>query len=280
MYVRESDVLMLTSRATASRMMAWLKKYIFFNDDVQIKDVTESDGMLSLYGSRSLDLIQLLIGVSLDSGVEPLGGHNFPMNPAKASSPLPFSSLPLHHWQSVQLKETEVLVARADPIGHMGFHLMVESAKLPELRSILIEAGATSISEETYQVLRVEAGQPEFGRELIDETIPLEANLWDDVSFTKGCYTGQEIIARMESRQRLAKQLIGLRLTTEVSLPAKIVVESNEVGHVTSVVHSPDRGWLGLGYMKPSLAAEDRSVHVQTGDRLIEAQVCALPFEF
>jgi aminomethyltransferase len=254
-YVRENDVMMLTSRGTASRVMAWLKKYIFFNDDIQLKDVTERDGLLSLFGSKSLDLIQSLTGAALEA-------------------------LPLHHWCSVQIKETEVLIARADPIGSDGFHLIAEAAKLPELRSILIEAGATSISEETYQILRVEAGQPEFGHELIDETIPLEANLWDDVSFTKGCYTGQEIIARMESRQRLAKQLIGLRLSAEVLLPARIVVEGNEVGDVTSVAHSPAHGWLGLGYMKPTFAAEDRSVRVQTGDHSIEAQVSLLPFKF
>jgi aminomethyltransferase len=284
-YMRENDLMMLTSRGTALRVMAWLKKYIFFNDDVQLKDVTGSGGMLSLFGSKSLDLIQSLVEVRQDFGVEalrqrPLGlaGHDSQLNPAKASTPLSLMSLPLHHWQSVQLKETEVLVARADPIGHVGFHLMIESAKLPKLRSILIEAGATSISEETYQVLRVEAGQPEFGRELIDDTIPLEANLWDDVSFTKGCYTGQEIIARMESRQRLAKQLVGLRLTTEISLPAKISVEDAEVGNVTSVVHSSVHGWLGLGYLKPTFAIEEQSARV--GDHAIEAQVSLLPFKF
>jgi folate-binding protein YgfZ len=252
-YVRENDLLMLTSRGTASRVMTWLRKYIFFNDDVQIKDVTASDGMLSLFGTRSLDLIQSLSGAIVEA-------------------------LPLHHWQRVQLKETEVLIARADPIGRDGFHLIIEAAKLPALRSVLIEAGVTSIREETYQVLRVEAGQPEFGHELIDETIPLEANLWDDVSFTKGCYTGQEIIARMESRQRLAKQLIGLRLMAGVSAPAKISVEGVEVGNMTSVVHSPAQGWLGLGYLKPAFAIEDRSV--QIGDHAIEAQVNLLPFKF
>ena len=69
----------------------------------------------------------------------------------------------------------------------------------------------------------MEAGLPEFGHELGDEYIPLEANLWNDVSFKKGCYTGQEIIARMESRQKLAKRLVGLRFD-EPSDFARVVV--------------------------------------------------------
>ncbi|HET7376587.1 MAG TPA: glycine cleavage T C-terminal barrel domain-containing protein, partial [Anaerolineae bacterium] len=216
---------------------------------------TNRDGMLSLYGERTLDLLQPLTGANL-------------------------SSLPLHHWLSTTLKDIEILIARADPIGGGGFHLMMSANSLPVLRSVLIESGAMPIADETYQILRVEAGQPEFGHELIDSTIPLEANLWADVSFTKGCYTGQEIIARMESRQQLAKQLIGLRLLNGVPLPANILLAGSDVGNVTSVVHSPAHGWLGLGYCKPAAAVEDQSVQLQTGTQLLDAHISLLPFKF
>lgn len=255
-YIRENDLIMLTSCEAQARVMAWLKKYIFFNDDVQIADATKELGMLSVYGPRAVETIRQIVGIDV-------------------------SALDLHHWRSTNLGEIEVLIARADPIGAKrgGFHLIVQADKLSDVRSKLIDANATPISEETYQVLRVEAGLPEYGHELTDEIIPLEANLWSDVSFTKGCYTGQEIIARMESRQRLAKQLIGLRLESEINLPARIFADASDVGSITSSVHSPDRGWLALGYIKAALAIDDQVVQVRAGDRSIAARVVAQPFK-
>ena len=252
-YARDGDVLMLTSRGNQGRVMQWLRKYIFFGDDVQIKDVTGELGMLSIYGSTSMELVRQVTGEKL-------------------------SALELHHWRAAQFAGVEITIGRADPIGGGGFHLIGAQASMPALRSALIDAGCTSSGEETYQVLRVEAGCPEFGHELGDEYIPLEANLWADVSFKKGCYTGQEIIARMESRQKLAKQLQGLRFEGEVNLPAALYLEEHEVGVVTSVVCSPALGWIGLGYLKPNAAAPGQVVQSRHADQAVAASVSAIPF--
>jgi folate-binding protein YgfZ len=253
-YVREADLLMLTSRGNQGRVLQWLRKYIFFNDDVQIKDVTDETAMLSLYG------------VPANQGIQQAGGADV-------------AALPLHHWRTVRIAEVEVMIARADPIAGGGFHLIVEKSELPEVRQALISVGVVPIGEETYQVLRIEAGRPEFGHELGDEYIPLEANLWADVSFTKGCYTGQEIIARMESRQRVAKQVMGLRFEAEVTLPAMLVSGERDAGLVTSVAHSPALGWIGLGYLKSAEAAPGQLVQVRSGERSVKATVSALPFQ-
>ena len=170
-YVREDDVLMLTSRGNQTRVIQWLRKYIFFNDDVQIKDVTEETGMISLYGATVNQVISRLAGEDL-------------------------STLPLHHWRAAPIAGVEAMIARADPIAGSGFHLIFDRVVQTQVRQNMHEAGVVPLSEETYQVLRVEAGLPEFGHELGDDYIPLEANLWNDVSFKKGCYTGQEIIAQ------------------------------------------------------------------------------------
>ncbi len=170
------------------------------------------------------------------------------------------------------------MIARADPIAGGGFHLIFDRAAQTEVWQALLEAGVVPLSEETYQVLRVEAGQPEFGHELGDEYIPLEANLWNDVSFKKGCYTGQEIIARMESRQKLAKRLVGLRFDEPVTLPASLWVDDHEAGVVTSVVHSPALGWIGLGYLKSTGGVEAQVVQSRSDDRTVSATVSALPF--
>jgi tRNA-modifying protein YgfZ len=253
-YARADDVLLLTSRENQPRVMQWLRKYIFFNDDVQIKDVTDETGMISLYGATANQMIALVTGEDL-------------------------AVLPLHHWCVVQIAGIEVMIARADPIAGSGFHLIFDRAVQPPVWQALLEAGVVPLSEEAYQVLRVEAGQPEFGHELGDAYIPLEANLWNDVSFKKGCYTGQEIIARMESRQKLAKRLVGLRFDEQVTLPATLWIDDHEVGVVTSVAYSPGLGWIGLGYLKASGGVEAQLVQSRSAERVVSATVVALPFK-
>jgi tRNA-modifying protein YgfZ len=251
---RDSDVLMLTSRGNQLRVMQWLRKYIFFNDDVQIKDVTDETGMISLYGATANQAIAHVTGEDL-------------------------SALPLHHWRTTQIVGVEAMIARADAIADGGFHLIFDRAVQTQVWQTLLEAGIVPLSEETYQVLRVEAGQPEFGHELGDEYIPLEANLWNDVSFKKGCYTGQEIIARMESRQKLAKRLVGLRFDERVTLPASLWIDDHEAGVVTSVVYSPALGWIGLGYLKSSGGIEAQIVQSRCDDRTVPATIAALPMK-
>jgi tRNA-modifying protein YgfZ len=252
-YVRADDVLMLTSRGNQSRVAQWLRKYIFFNDDVQIKDLTGETGTISLYGAAAHQVISGMTNEDL-------------------------SALPLHHWRAAQIAGSEVTIARADPLAGGGFHLICDRAAQPGVWQALLEAGIAPLSEETYQVLRVEAGQPEFGRELGDAYIPLEANLWNDVSFKKGCYTGQEIIARMESRQKLAKRLVGLRFDDYVTLPASLWIDAHEAGSVTSVVQSPALGWIGLGYLKSSGGVAAPVIQSRSADRVVSATVSVLPF--
>ena len=253
LYARETETLMVTSRGNQGRVQQWLRKYIFFNDDVQVKDVTAETAMIAVYGAQANQTIQRICGEDV-------------------------AGLPLHHWCEVSAAATSILIARAEPIGGGGFHLIFDRAAFAVIWQMLIDAGAVPIGEEAYQVLRVEAGRPEFGRELGDEYIPLEANLWPDVSFTKGCYTGQEIIARMESRQRLAKHLVGLRFDAEVTLPATLTANGHEAGVATSVVHSPRLGWIGLGYLKTQGTA-GAMVESRSGEQAIGTQLVDVPFK-
>jgi aminomethyltransferase len=253
-YARSDNVLMLTSRGNQGRVAQWLRKYIFFNDDVQIKDVTDETAMIALYGAEANRAIRRIGEIDV-------------------------ADLPLHHWRSVRLGEVEIMIARADPIGGDGFHLIFDQSAHDLIWQTLIDAGVTPIGEDTYQVLRVEAGRPEFGHELGDEYIPLEANLWSDVSFTKGCYTGQEIIARLESRQRLAKHLVGLRFEDEITPPSALFVEGHEAGRVTSIVHSPRFSWIGLGYLKTAQGAGAPMVESRSGERTVGTRVVELPFK-
>jgi aminomethyltransferase len=254
-YVLEEALLLVTSPGRGAAIFSHLRKNIFFNDKVKVEDATASLGQLTLYGPRAAEL---------------LAGRGLP------GAALPARGVAVAAWAGAPL-----YVATCSPLGGGGYWLIAPPDTLGDLAAALRADGAHTLDEATHEVLRVEAGQGAFGRELSPEYIPLETGLWDAVSFTKGCYVGQEIIARMESRGRLAKRLRGLRfaappaLQTEPTAPlAKLDAEGKEAGDLTSVVVSPRYGLIGLAYV--------RTAHAEAGVRLIaagaEVEVVDLPF--
>ncbi len=114
-----------------------------------------------------------------------------------------------------------------------------------------LPAGVTPLDPDVYGALRVEAGVPAMGAELTEKTIPAEAGILDaTVSFTKGCYTGQELVARIDSRGgNVARRLLGLRLDGPADPGAALEAGGKSAGWLTSVAHSPELGWIGLGYV-------------------------------
>jgi aminomethyltransferase len=130
-------------------------------------------------------------------------------------------------------------------------------------------------------VVRIEAGIPVYGRDMTEETLPLEANLEAALSYTKGCYIGQEVIARIQARGHVNRKLVGLRLQGEV-LPehgAKIVSPQREVGWITSATYSPARQQnIALGYVRREALAPGTPLEVHTHSIPLSATVEALPF--
>ena len=113
------------------------------------------------------------------------------------------------------------------------------------------------------------------------ETIPIEANLEAAISYTKGCYIGQEVIARIQARGHVNRKLVGLLLQGE-GLPehgAKIVSPQREVGWITSATFSPARQQnIALGYVRREVLAPGTSLEVHTQGTTLQATVEALPF--
>ena len=189
-HVLEDALLIVSSPGQGGPVWAHLKKNIFFNDQVSLEAAGRSHGQLALYGPAAAALLEQVSGAAL-------------------------SELPPQHTATIDLAGVPVLVARREPIGGASFTLYLPAEQLGAVRDALVASGALPLDADTLDVLRVERGYGAFGRELSQEYIPLETGLLDAVSFTKGCYVGQEIIARMESRGRLAKVLRGLKLTTD-----------------------------------------------------------------
>jgi folate-binding protein YgfZ len=137
--------------------------------------------------------------------------------------------------------------------------------------------GIEPVSEETAECLRIESGRPRHGVDMGPETIPQEAGLNDRaVNFEKGCYVGQETVARLHYKGKPNRSLRGLRLTAEVGSGVPIMLGDKQVGTVGSACVSPAHGPIALALVRREAATGD-TVHV--GEQAIEAEVVGLPFE-
>jgi tRNA-modifying protein YgfZ len=159
----------------------------------------------------------------------------------------------------------------------VGIDALCDSAQTAALREQLVAAGTQPVSEEAAEIVRVERGRPRFGVDLEPEAvIPHEAGLNERaVSFTKGCYVGQETVARLFYKGRPNRHLRGLRLSA--SAPSGSVIRSGEreLGRVGSSVVSPRLGPIGLALMRKEAGVGDR---VEVGDGSVSGEVVDLPF--
>lgn len=178
-----------------------------------------------------------------------------------------------------RLAGAEVLVAAYGWSGEPAYQIFCETPAAAAVEAALLEAGRecglVRAGPEVLEILRIEAGVPRFGRELDEDVLPAEARLERAVSRSKGCYTGQEVVARMESRGRVAHLLVGLRCE-DAPPGAGEAIRAGEkrVGEVTSACRSPAAGAIALAYV--------RRAHAEPGTELAvggrSARVAPLPF--
>jgi folate-binding protein YgfZ len=174
----------------------------------------------------------------------------------------------------------EHFAAQVPRLGHFesflgGLDLLVERAALPGLLAAL--EALPRLESAAQEVLRVERGVPLFGVDMTESTIPLEANLERALNYTKGCYIGQEVIARATYRGQMNKKLVGVELGEASPAPrAELLKEGKKVGWVTSVVRSPKlQQRIGLAYVHRDHLLPGTVLELASGDR---ATVHALPF--
>ncbi len=143
------------------------------------------------------------------------------------------------------------------------------------LEALIERAGLDELSSEHAEILRIERFLPAYGVDLGERSFPAEARLDHALSFTKGCYIGQEIVARIDSRGAVNRLLVQLHAAAPVEPGAKITARGRPVGSVTSAAVSPSQGALALGYVKSELAVPGTAL--QIGD--ITATVAGPPLE-
>lgn len=249
-YVMEDAVMLLVSPNRRQKVMQWLDQYIFFADKVKLTDRTDDMATFSLIGPKSDDLLEQL-GAGAIIG-QPYGSHQ------------------LLFTLSV---EGGVRVAVGSGLAIPGYTLIVPAGNAAKLWSKLVEAGAVPIGDRVWEQLRIEQGRPVPDRELTEDYNPLEAGLWQTISFSKGCYIGQETIARLNTYKGVKQQLWGIRLKAPAEPGSAIAVGDEKVGKLTSYTET-DEGSFGLCYIRTKAGGEGLKVRV--GET--EGELVAVPF--
>ena len=149
-------------------------------------------------------------------------------------------------------KNEKVTVIEATHTGEVGLDLLVNVNDVASVKEKLVAAGEQIVSPEVFEILRIEAGIPRHGQDMDESNVVLEANLDDAISYTKGCYLGQEIIIRIKHRGHVAKKLTGVKFDRPVESGTTITSEDGkEIGRVTSATYSPKlESPIALGYVR------------------------------
>ena len=238
----EPEFLIDTETASHEEVLKTVSRFTLAGD-FKVSDITSETALLTLQGQGAAEILQKVFDESV--------------------SDLRENGVAQTTWQNVP-----VTIIRASHTGEDGFDIVLDSSRKAELQQALEDAGAQPIGEDTFEILRVEAGIARFGQDMDETNVVPETNLDDAVSYTKGCYVGQEIIVRIKHRGHPAKKLTGLRFETDQQIePGAVILstENQEIGRVTSAVISPRRGSIGLGYIRYEHLAEGTRVVVGDG---------------
>jgi folate-binding protein YgfZ len=180
--------------------------------------------------------------------------------------------LPLDECATTRLAGVECLAIGTED----GADFILAADERERLREALLEAGAVEVEPAAAEIVRIEAGRPRFGAEFGTETMPAEAGIVERaVSFTKGCYIGQEPVARLHHRGRPNRHLRGLRLSAPVEPGAALSLDGKEVGRVGSSCVSPALGAIALAVIRREA---EPGAELTAGEDGVTAQVVDLPF--
>jgi glycine cleavage system T protein len=197
----------------------------------------------------------------------------------------PVPALEEHDWIETIIAGHHVVVVRASHTGEVGYDILMPAAALQDVWDFILLKGAfhsiSPIGLGALDSLRIEAGRPVYGVDADDTNMMLELGLTDAVSFTKGCYTGQEAVAMATYRGHISKKLSGLAIASETvpDTGDKIIKEGKEIGYITSALKSRTLGSIiALGYVKYGFFDPGTNLEVEHNDTLLPAMVVELPF--
>ncbi|MBZ0201271.1 MAG: hypothetical protein K8H86_15485 [Ignavibacteriaceae bacterium] len=257
-----SHLIMLTSSEHQLKVLRWIQKYII-TDDVVASDVTGKFAILELIGPQADSFISLVCGKVVNE----------------------------IHYDKFRIIDAEgtifFLMKLKDVNDNSKFIIISEPGSGKRLLEFMINNSGpfdfSLIGEDAYEAYRIERGIPKAPNELNDEFNPHEAKLLGIVDFNKGCYIGQEVIARLDTYQKAQKFLTGLKFeeNPERSLVYKLTdAEGNDAGLVTSIGYSPKcKKAIGLGYVRKEFIEEGTLLSAVSVNGKINVTVYSTPFK-
>ncbi len=243
LYKQPDSILADTGNSTASQIKEDLERFVI-TEDVQVRNVSSDLVQLTIQGPRSSLIIRDMLGLVVED------------------------LKPLHHKS---LGPSTIICRDRTSLGGCDIVLPNDEAEAV-WQGFLLKAGDSGlrpVGSRAMETLRIEAGYPRYGVDIDQDTIVLEAGFKDAISFTKGCYMGQEVVARATHIGRVNKQLVKLEMATTVAPAArsKLMRNGSESGFITSAVFSPGLGKVvGLGYANRDNAKEGVSLTVDSSE--------------
>lgn len=249
-----------TEPATHERVLKTIERFTLAGD-FRASDITSETALVSVQGKKAAGVVRSVLGEEVAS---------LAANRAIQTAGANGGATGL------------VTVIRATHTGEEGFDVMVNSAQASATWNALNNAGARPVGYDALEMLRIEAGLPRYGVDMDDTNVVTETTLDDAVSYTKGCYVGQEIIARIKYRGHVAKKLSGIAFEQAVKVEANAIIRSlddKDIGRISSKTYSPHLGrTIALGHLKYDYLTPGTEVKIGTGDEEFVAQVTELPF--
>ena len=243
-----------TEGSTHDRVLKTIERFTLAGD-FKVADITDSTTMLTVQGKSAKEV------------VERIGGEA--------------TALDQNGAREIQWRDEPLTLMRATHTAEDGFDLIVPTENATALWDNLVEAGAHPTGYDALEKLRIEAGVPRFGRDMDETNVVTETNLDDAISYTKGCYLGQEIIVRIKHRGHVAKKLTGLVFDREVAIESATPILSDagaEIGRITSATFSPALSrTVALAYIKFEFLKAGTKVKTNSSAGQVNATVSELP---
>ena len=233
-------VYLLTSPGQQQAVVEWLDKYTIM-EDLEVEDVSGATAVMALAGEGSEAALDLESGDG-----ERLPGLQYPASTVNVGG--------------------QEAIAVSQPLGMLPCCLLVApAAAAGDIASALAALGASEADSDGWEDLRIASGAPAFGSEMGEPFNPLEAGLIGAIDFTKGCYIGQEVIARLDSYQRVQRYLSVLRFSegSDASPGAELYHDGRPAGTVTSLYRTPGGELRGLGFVRTAAATPGETLELR-----------------
>ena len=252
-FYRQGDgTLAVLSPGGSQPIQEWLDRYIFA-EKIEMEDLTADTAMIEVVGGGAIDLVREKLAVELTG----LGLHG-----------------------QVAMGPRGLAAARIEMGTWIGLRVWGGVADVETIWRSVLEGGGTPCGEEAFSIHRIEAGIPLQHRELSEDYNPWEAGLADAIHMDKGCYIGQEVVARLDTYDKVKQHLSGLMLAAgELPEPGtSLTAGPRQVGTITSAAVSPRFGNIALGYVRSANCEAETELEYVTGGNQRMARVAALPF--